>query len=100
MARGDDGMQLERDDAKDAGNRAKRGVSLAQAAGLDWANAARSLDRRGDYGEARFVAHARLGTRPHVCVYTFRKGGRRIISLRKANARGIGRYEQAQSPDE
>jgi uncharacterized protein len=50
-------------------------------------------DTRPDYGEPRFIALGLIGNRPHVMVFTPRGDMVRIISLRKANAREITRYE-------
>ena len=80
-------MDLEWDATKDAENRRKHGLSLAEAGRLDWSAAVRDEDRRRDYGERRWTATAPLEGRLHVCVYTLCAGRRRIISLRKANAR-------------
>ena len=83
------------DPAKDAVNLAKHGVSLAEAARLDWGNALVSLDDRREYGEPRQVALAPMDGRLWVVVFTDRPEGRRVISLRKANLREYRVYEQA-----
>lgn len=83
------------DPAKDAVNLAKHGISLAEAARLDWDNALVSLDDRREYGELRQVALAPMDDRLWVVVFTDRPEGRRVISLRKANLREYRRYEQA-----
>jgi len=83
------------DPAKDAVNIAKHGISLAEAARLDWDNALVSLDDRREYGELRQVALAPMDGRLWVVVFTDRPEGRRVISLRKANLREYRRYEQA-----
>lgn len=44
-------------------------------------------DDRADYGETRFITIGFLQARMVVAVWTWRKEKRRIISLRKANAR-------------
>ena len=44
-------------------------------------------DDRTDYGEIRFITIGRLDGRMVVMVWTRRGATRRIISLRKANAR-------------
>ena len=80
-------MKFEWDDAKDAANRAKHGVGLAEAERLDWGTAQEEIDTRHDYGELRSIAYVYLGTRLYICVYTLRGRARRIISLRKANRR-------------
>ncbi len=83
------------DPAKEARNRLKHGISLAEAARLDWDMALVSLDDRQDYGELRQVAVAPMDGRLWVVVFTDRPEGRRVISLRKANLREYRRYEQA-----
>jgi uncharacterized protein len=83
------------DPAKEAVNLAKHGISLAEAARLDWDNALVSLDDRREYGELRQVALAPMDGRLWVVVFTDRPEGRRVISLRKANLREYRRYEQA-----
>lgn len=80
-------MEFAWDEAKDAANLAKHGVSLADAARLDWGRGRDILDRRFDYGETRITRYAMLDGRLYVCVYTLRNQTRRIISLRKANGR-------------
>ncbi|MGL4236704.1 BrnT family toxin [Tabrizicola sp.] len=85
-------MEFEWDEAKDAANRAKHGLSLADAARLDWAHARSEPDRRHDYGEDRQVALVMLDGRLMTCAFTIRGEVLRIISLRKSNIREIRRY--------
>lgn len=82
-------MEFEWDDAKHAANRAKHGLSLAEAKRLDWAYGVNVVDERYAYGEVRVTRFAPLDGRLHVCVFTDRNGCLRIISLRKANQREI-----------
>ena len=49
-------------------------------------------DNRFDYGETRQIAFGFINNRLFVCAYTDRDNERRIISLRKANSREVGRY--------
>ena len=70
-------MKIEFDAVKDLVNRDKHGVSLADAAQLDWTSVLAKRDICRDYGEAR--------------------GAIRIISLRKANAREVNAYEEVQA---
>ena len=81
------------DQAKDATNLGKHGVSLALADQLDWNAAVVWEDRRRDYGETRFVALAPHARRLYCVAFTQRAGMRRIISVRKANRREIELYE-------
>ena len=85
-------MDIEWDEAKDTANRAKHGVSLAEAVHLDWSVGLDLIDIRNDYGEIRVIRYARLGARLFVCVYVRREQNRRIISLRKANKREMMTY--------
>jgi uncharacterized protein len=88
-------MEFEWDDAKDAANRAKHGLSLADAARLDWDSGLTEPDVRMDYGEDRYHILARLDGRLYFCVFTRREGRTRAISLRKANRREVTRYERS-----
>lgn len=82
------------DTAKDATNLEKHGVSLAEAASLDWVDALVWPDQRRDYGEARMVGLAPMGCRLFFVVFVDRSNERRIISLRKANEREVKRYAE------
>ena len=88
---------VEFDPAKDAGNRAKHGLSLAEACALAWDEAVILPDTRRDYGELRFRAYARMTGRLHMAAFTLRGGAFRIISLRRANERENRRYGKASS---
>lgn len=80
------------DPAKDAVNIAKHGVSMALASELDWESAQLWQDTRMEYGEVRIIALALIKTRLLYVVFTDRGDHRRIIILRKANAREVKRY--------
>lgn len=86
-------MQFAFDPAKDALNRAKHGVSLSAAARLDWNRVLAKLDTRTDYGEPRQIGYGPIGRRLYCVVFVDRGDTLRIMSLRKANNREIGRYE-------
>lgn len=90
-------MEFEWDEEKDAANRAKHGVSLREAALLDWYNGQTRPDTRLDYGEDRIEMLAGLNGRLHLCIFTMRGAATRVISLRKANRREERRYEQIRS---
>jgi uncharacterized DUF497 family protein len=83
---------LEFDDAKDQINRAKHGVSLAEAARLAFGTAQIRPDDRRDYGEPRFRALGLIDGEVYFLAFTVRDGRLRPISLRKANRREIERY--------
>jgi uncharacterized protein len=79
-------VEIEFDPVKDDINRAKHGISLAEAAGFDWDTALEREDDRFDYGEVRFVAIGRIDARLYVMVFTEGSDDEavRIISLRPA----------------
>ena len=85
-------MKITFDPAKDAVNIAKHGVSMALASELDWGSAQLWQDMRMEYDEVRIIALALMKTRLFYVVFTDRGDYRRIISLRKANAREVKRY--------
>ncbi len=87
-------MGFEGDDAKDAANRRKHGIGFDSVDAFDWEGAVLAPDTRRDYGEERIVAFGFLEDRLHVCAFTLRGEARRIISLRKANAREERIHEQ------
>jgi uncharacterized DUF497 family protein len=82
------------DEAKRAANLARHGVDFAAVVRFDWDNAQLTADIRRDYGELRYIAVGRIGPRLHVLVFAPRAELIRIISLRKANAREVRRYEK------
>ena len=90
-------MRLIWDETKNAANRKKHGIAFATAVDFDWSTATTSLDKRRDYGETRFIGVGYIDSRLHVLIYTRRQETIRIISLRKANDRELGNYEQQTS---
>jgi uncharacterized DUF497 family protein len=84
--------RIEFDPDKDAINRRKHGLSLAQAARLDIEAAFVVPDKRHAYGEARLQAYGMVDGRLHVLAFTMRGDAMRPISLRKANPREVKRY--------
>ena len=90
-------MEIDFDPAKDAVNSAKHGVSLAEAAGIEWESLWAKIDERADHGEIRMIGYAYIGRRLHCIVYTDRGNVRRIISLRKANLREERRYAEIEA---
>ena len=87
-------MEIDFDPAKDAVNRAKHGLPLAEAVGLEWEEAFILPDDRLACGEQRLRIYAMLAGRLHMAAVTFRGPVLRVISLRKANRREVKRYEQ------
>lgn len=85
-------MQITFDEAKDALNKSKHGLSLSEAAKFEWDDALVWHDTRRDYGETRMIALGAIGERLYCVVYVDREDARRIISLRKANYREVVDY--------
>jgi uncharacterized DUF497 family protein len=61
---------------------------------LDLDQAFTLADERFDYGETHFRAFGPIRGRLHVLVFTMRGQVLRAISLRRANATEVRRYEQ------
>jgi uncharacterized DUF497 family protein len=78
-------MRFAWDEAKNADNIRKHGISLSRAVELFDAPTIEWVDERKDYGERRIVSYGLIDLRVHCCIYTDRGETRRIISLRKAN---------------
>ena len=78
-------MEFEFDDAKDAANRAKHGVSLALGALVLETPIGSMMDGRQDYGKPRINAFGLINGRLFVCTDTMRGEVYRIISVRKAS---------------
>jgi uncharacterized protein len=85
-------VQIEFDPAKDLGNRAKHGVSLALAQELDWDAALVWVDQRFEYAEWRMIALAPKTNILYYLAFVDRNNKRRIISLRLANRREVKHY--------
>lgn len=85
-------MDITFDIVKDHVNLSKHGVSLSDAARLDWKQAWSEFDDRRDYGEVREIGYAPMDDRLYCVVFTSRANGLRIISLRKANQRELDYY--------
>jgi len=100
-------MQIDFDPAKDAANRDKHGLSLGEAARMEWGSAVLWPDVRFDYGEERMCALGYVGARLYFVVFVDRPAGedndgkpqciRRIISLRRANPREEKRYASTET---
>ncbi len=78
-------MKIEFDEAKNAANLAKHGVSLALGAVVLADPIGEIIDDRRDYGEQRMNAFGLVLGRLFACTYTIRKDTRRIISVRRAS---------------
>lgn len=85
-------MNITYDVKKNASNKAKHGVSLADAVNLDWSEALVWMDERKDYDEPRQCGLGVIGERVYFVAFVDRAEVRRIISLRKANLREAKYY--------
>lgn len=85
-------MEVEYDPVKRARTLEVRGLDMARAvevfASLTWT----VEDARKDYGETRLMTAGMLDGRMVILLWTPRGDARRIISLRKANAREQATY--------
>ena len=88
-------MRFEYDPAKDKANLAKHGVSLAAAAEIKVL--AIIEDTRFDYGEERYRAFGTIKGEYHCLAFTVRDETIRAISLRRAHAKEIRRYEKSKT---
>jgi len=77
-------MLIQFDPAKDAINRVKHGIGLAEAARIDWDDAVIWLDNRFDYGEERMVGWGMIGEKLFYVVFVEHEDITRVISLRPA----------------
>lgn len=82
------------DEAKRRSTLQERGLDFADMAGFDWDGALTAEDDRRVYPEIRYVSIGSMSGFLVVCVWCYRDGAIRIISLRKANVRERKRYEQ------
>ena len=80
-------MQIEFDAAKRAATLRARGLDMARAGEVFSGPTLTAEDDRRDYGEDRFITVGFLDVSMVVVVWTPRKVGARIISMRKANDR-------------
>lgn len=85
-------MNIIFDISKDSANILKHGVSLTDAALIEWDTAVTWLDVRHDYQEPRIVGLGYIKDRLFCVVFVNHANERRIISLRKANQREVKRY--------
>ncbi|HEY1927865.1 MAG TPA: BrnT family toxin [Caulobacteraceae bacterium] len=88
-------MRITYDAEKRALTLAKRGLDFEDARQIFESVHLQMRDDRVDYGEERFISVGRVDGEPSVVVWTPRDGGRRIISMRKCNARERRRFRLA-----
>lgn len=91
-------MEIELDSAKDKANVAKHGISLAAAELMFQGLIQEFVDDRVEYGEERIIAQGFIAGRLFVCVYTWRGGIRRIISLRRASRKETNAFYKRLPP--
>lgn len=89
-------MLLEWDEEKARSNLEKHGVSFDLVTTVQWSDEQGVEDKRLDYGERRLLVQLEVERRLYIVVHTIRDDRRRLISLRKANAREVARYEHEQ----
>lgn len=87
-------MKIEGDEAKRQTTLRERGLDFADVINLDWDAAITIEDERFAYQEPQHVTFARLRGRLLVLAWCWREDRVRVISLRKANAREVRKYEQ------
>lgn len=85
-------MKVEFDPAKDAANRARHGLSLAEAADFDFERAVVLVDDRFDYGEVRYRAFARMEGGGFALAFTLTGETLRAISYRRAHDKELRRH--------
>jgi len=80
-------MEISFDPEKRAGTLAERGLDFADAARVFGGPVFEFEDRRFAYPEPRWSTIGLLDGRMVVVIWTEAEGGRRVISMRKANER-------------
>lgn len=89
-------MKFEWDEAKNAANIAKQGVSFATASRIFDGLVVTWADDRSDYGEVRKHSIGAVeGILVLAVIHTSRDGNHRIISARRASRAERTRYEEA-----
>jgi hypothetical protein len=87
-------VRISYNQAKRTQNLEKHGVDFADADAVFAGRVVTMRDRRHEYGEERFQTYGYLNGRMMVVVWTPRDDRRRIISMRKCNAREQARIGQ------
>jgi len=85
-------MQIVCDPVKRAKTLEERGLDMHLAGQVLAGKHFTAPDGRTDYGEPRYITIGEMAGRMVVLVWTPRGAARRIISMRKANAREQERY--------
>jgi uncharacterized DUF497 family protein len=87
-------VDFEWNDNKRQLNIEKHQIDFADAIGIFDYIVYTTQDERRDYGECRFISIGLMRGIEVVVIYTVRKGVRRIISARRANAKERTRYHE------
>lgn len=87
-------MQFEWDENKRSSNLEKHGIDFVDAERFFESDPLCFEDHRQDSNEKRYIAFGKIEGRLIITVYTMRVNNIRIISMRKANSRERGLYEQ------
>ncbi len=88
-------MKVTYDPRKRAKTLAERRLDFEDAGLVFGGRALTVEDRRFDYGEARFSTYGYLRGRLVNVVWTPRAGSRRIISMRKCNAKEVSVFKKS-----
>jgi uncharacterized DUF497 family protein len=83
---------IEFDEKKRKETLSQRGLDMARSIEIFRNAHTDQVDTRRPYGEKRIITMGYLDSRAVVVVWTYRGNKRRIISMRKANAREISRF--------
>ena len=86
-------MEVSYDPQKRARTLAERGLDFEDAARVFAGPVIDLLDDRKDYGEHRWLTYGLLDGRMVAVAWTSRGNGRHVISMRKANDREKGAYQ-------
>jgi uncharacterized DUF497 family protein len=86
-------MKFEYDPAKSASNKEKHGIDFEEAQ-LLWSDEARLIVPTGWVEEERLLAIGRIGRKIWTAVFVYRSRRTRIISVRRARAEEVLRYEE------
>ena len=86
-------MVISFDPVKNNRNLQQRGLPFTMVQDLQWSSAFIEEDKRRDYGERRYRVFGYINQRLYAIVFTPRNNKVHVISLRKANAREVTRYE-------
>ena len=81
------------DEAKNAENLARRGLSFSLVYEMDWDAVRYDDDIRFDYGERRVRAFGRINGKPYCVVIAPRDGTIRVITVRRMHEKEAQHYD-------